>query len=626
VFTSNNALEVNSHAFSITHFVYRGIYEEMNTGCRGSSSNCRKSDLTGTYSFEDWIQAHFSFANRRLGQITYDAVAPMAAVDRVRIDRIVVTDNIQTAQSSDPLSRCNDGRWQTDVNATYTADHYDHLDLGLNHEVMHQLGLVDLYRMRLAEAPAENNRVQVTDDATGQPIPYTSLPDIFPNRFRAFMVGGNVFPYTLGVCNYGANSGDDCVADAECPGGSCQREYQSGGPVPAPHDLAALNVDARERRGYYGAHLWDTPATTYLRVIDDGGAPIGNARVRLYQKTAGDSGGACDERIDNTPEYDLTSNTAGIVFLENRNVAPMPTPVATDHSMRANPFGEISNVGSNGTMLVRVNKGAQQWFRWFTVYDLNLAYWSGNTSVAVVTVGPCETGADADGDDIRDLCDNCPGIYNPSQADRDHDGIGDACDPCPDLGTLPGTQCLRVNPTADAYVTTAVPTTNYGSSTSLQVGRGASSKGSSTPSLERTFLAFNLAAALPSSSTVTQAVLHAYNATTFGYPPDPTPNAAAFRNVSSFNEGTMTWNSGQPNNTTPPAGVPWSLAVTSSPTWVSLDVSSLASDCKVNRSGQCSWQIRWANEVDNTTAGAYFLSREDTAGRSPYLEVAYTTP
>lgn len=39
---------------------------------------------------------------------------------------------------------------------------------------------------------------------------------------------------------------------------------------------------------------------------------------------------------------------------------------------------------------------------------------------------------DGDGDGVGDICDNCPGVSNPTQEDRDFDGIGDACDSCPE--------------------------------------------------------------------------------------------------------------------------------------------------------------------------------------------------
>jgi hypothetical protein len=159
------------------------------------------------------------------------------------------------------------------------------------------------------------------------------------------------------------------------------------------------------------------------------------------------------------------------------------------------------------------------------------------------------------------------------------------------------------------------------------LGRGASAKGSSTPSLERILLAFDLNVQLPSTATVTQGILHLYNVTTFGYPPDPTPNAAIHRNqpppTPPFTETGATW-ANRPASAASPAAVTWSLAITTAGTWVTRDVTSLTTDCRLNGGGQCSWQLQWVNEVDNTTAGAYFASKESIY--KPYLEIRYTLP
>jgi Thrombospondin type 3 repeat len=48
-----------------------------------------------------------------------------------------------------------------------------------------------------------------------------------------------------------------------------------------------------------------------------------------------------------------------------------------------------------------------------------------------VNACPVLPGIDPDGDGIG-VCDNCPGVFNPSQDDSDFDGVGDACDPCTD--------------------------------------------------------------------------------------------------------------------------------------------------------------------------------------------------
>ncbi|MCI5071589.1 fibronectin type III domain-containing protein [bacterium] len=44
-----------------------------------------------------------------------------------------------------------------------------------------------------------------------------------------------------------------------------------------------------------------------------------------------------------------------------------------------------------------------------------------------------QNGADLDLDNIADLEDNCPTVYNPNQVDSNYDGLGDACTPAAEL-------------------------------------------------------------------------------------------------------------------------------------------------------------------------------------------------
>jgi len=86
------------------------------------------------------------------------------------------------------------------------------------------------------------------------------------------------------------------------------------------------------------------------------------------------------------------------------------------------------------------------------------------TSIANCRVGKCGdlgyevnstrtcVNADTDGDGFKDSVDNCPLVYNISQADGESDGVGDACDLCPMAsdppvcvgGTTPGDACAHV--------------------------------------------------------------------------------------------------------------------------------------------------------------------------------------
>src|SRR5688500_4689197 len=72
-FTINNRLTIGSHDLTIAIWVEQGLYDVFN----------RELNLVGTRSFEDWLQAQFTWMNERFDVSRYP-VAPQGILDRVR--------------------------------------------------------------------------------------------------------------------------------------------------------------------------------------------------------------------------------------------------------------------------------------------------------------------------------------------------------------------------------------------------------------------------------------------------------------------------------------------------------------------------------------------------------------
>jgi len=328
--SQNNAVTDYLECVCLSIWVDTACYDQMNTLVNGA----------GTKSFEDWIRWQVNTANNNFSRSYYTPLAPNGCLERLRIDKIVVAANAGSAMNSDPDILLIDGRWGFTWSNPADAVSYantmaNQIDWGLVHEIMHQIGIIDLYRLNLDV----NTCVVVAPDGTsagmGWGYPHAGL-----------MGGGDISPW-------------------------------SDGTYLEQHTVIGMNKNVGYRRGYYGEYLYDVPLTNILRILDAGGNPAQGVTVKVFQSN--------NDQIDNTPEITGTTGVDGTFTLPNRSAGGgVTTP--TGHTLRNNPFGIINVVGTNARFLIELSKTGQYDYRWQDILDYDLAYWGGDTTSHTFTI------------------------------------------------------------------------------------------------------------------------------------------------------------------------------------------------------------------------------------------------
>ena len=284
-------------------------------------------------SAEHWIHNNVS----RLNEMLIEA----GVEDRVRSELFLISENRDLSRNN-PL-RYYMGWWPTIDNpgSFFTSDGYrerPEIDWGLLHELLHQLGVIDLYQMGFGR-----NQIMLQD----------------ANRPGYFAGCGSDYWSNEGACY-------------EFPEGI--NDIMSAGPnIIGLHTAGGLRSNTGHRRGFYGEYLYDTPESTSIRVVDGNDRALQNVALRFYQLELQSSG----HIVDDIPEFTVTTDTSGIAELPNRGVTGIVT--ATGHQLKPNPFGPIDVVGRNGLFVIEMEGAACTNYEWLTVVELNLAYWDGQT-------------------------------------------------------------------------------------------------------------------------------------------------------------------------------------------------------------------------------------------------------
>lgn len=310
----NDRRTVWTHAKLLVCYVDRVTYDSF----------ARSRNFLGTYSCEDWLQAHADWMNHLYSQSIYPKTVPEGVQDRMAVDFIGVLEDDAAHNrrwtKGPPLSEGYDGGWWIGRNPD-CSKWAAYWDWGLIHEWGHQMGLTDLYALNIGP---ENNQIR---DAKGVPL-------------------------LIGRHNIANNT-----------------MMHNHGPWVFSEDQAiALNHQIWRRRGYYGDYYYQLAQRNYVKVLDSGGKPVEGAKLRFWQSQADVHG------FGGEPTFAGTTGKDGRFLLPSRPAPEVITyPVGGGgYRLKPNPFGLINVVGGNGVFFVEVVARGQTDYVTFDVTELNV--------------------------------------------------------------------------------------------------------------------------------------------------------------------------------------------------------------------------------------------------------------
>jgi hypothetical protein len=348
---SNNSLVDRIDGLGFRFFVTQRCYDSFNS----------RLNMVGSKSFEDYLQYHLSEMNRTFKEAVYP-FTPNGCSERVRFDQLYVCeDNDALRALQKELGKSDhQGGWSFDV-WDQQAIRATTLDSGLCHELMHQLGVIDLYTLNCSPS---GNTLPGPD---GEPIGvgfYWDDQECVMIRCGGWYKNFDVYRFRNGR-----------LVPMEMWGPPLNKV--------SAHTAAALEIQKGRPRGYFGDYLWPMPETTHIRVLDSAGMPVEGAEVKCFQTLrAGHAHRKAS--LGTEPKTEGKTDADGRITLKNYPV-PEVEPSFQGFTMEPNPFGRVNNHGQESTMFVTISAKGQTEYRWLPITALNLACYIGNEKEYTVT-------------------------------------------------------------------------------------------------------------------------------------------------------------------------------------------------------------------------------------------------
>ncbi|MBN1916922.1 MAG: discoidin domain-containing protein, partial [Verrucomicrobia bacterium] len=369
---NNNALGKYVEGRTLKYWVDQQSYDYINSQC----------NAWGSYSFEDYLQWHWWIWNETyLDKSRFAEIARDGCLERVSLDAIEVVPNglldpwgkhtpkpTLESPAGTGLADCRfDGEWGSCWPWDTKAKDYDEqvknvkrffttrtvlLEGSLLHECSHQcLAAFDVYWSNIEPSdPSEpNGKCKVKDGGEY----YITRGDMYP--FSGLMGGGDTRP----DARYRLNTG-----------------------LFSLHSIAGFNSNLPYRAGFFGEWQYDLPRQIYVRVLDAGGRPISGASVKIWQAV---SNAITDENVVAANVRTTTLGYLPLPVQDSGEATDITT--ATGHTLlKRNPFGRINVVGTNTTLLLRVEAYNQRDYGFVRLVRLNEGYWRGEHDRSVATL------------------------------------------------------------------------------------------------------------------------------------------------------------------------------------------------------------------------------------------------
>ena len=302
------------------------------------------TNMWGSYSFEDWCQAHIQEWRKAFREAKYPST-PEGVLQGIRFDGIytdIDDPGVEEYRKAVGESLARTGRdyygpefeahrkdpisWRIAPAVEQTPEYAKRIDRGLIHELCHQCGIIDIYQIGIG-------------------LEHNLVPD--PSGHFSWATMGSYRQHNDLMAVFGPTEG--------VPQKGLFRE----------HTAAAFNSEMNKPRWGFGLYLFDVPRYNIVEVVDNRGQPIPGAKIKLYQQ-------------------EIYTHIIGTIPPKNG---------VTDSEGRwdigQHPIDKIHVVGSNALMLLDI-RAYDQWEQHYLVLtEMNIAYWRGDQESHVYRI---ETG------------------------------------------------------------------------------------------------------------------------------------------------------------------------------------------------------------------------------------------